>query len=131
MAFSRRNLLLSLPPILLPGLASAAQAGRSQAKRHAKQARKKAKRNQKLARQEVADRNDLAKQRKKDRKFLNQDNVALDKARRRDLDDLTERRQAKTERPVFDANAPADEPKPGIKPVTRGVPGGATEGPNE
>lgn len=116
MAHTRRSLLA-----LLLGCAPAALAGRSQAKRHAREARKQAKRARKGARQEVADRKDLVKRKKQDRRRLNQDNAALDKARRQDLADLTERRKAHTERPVFDANV--EEPKPGVKPMTRGVEG--------
>ena len=117
MVYSRRTLLA-----LLLGLAPAALADRSQAKRHAKQARKQAKRNRKLARQEVAHRNSLAKRHKRDRELLDKDAAALDKARRQDLDDLTARRRAHTERTVFDATAP-EEPKPKLRPATRGVEG--------
>ena len=116
MAYSRRSLLA-----LLLGCAPAALADRSEAKRHAKAARKQAKRTSEAAKRDVADRKSLVQQKKADRKRLNQDNAELEKARRQDLADLTKRRQAHVERPVFDANAPAEEPKPGIQPVTRGV----------
>ena len=118
MPWSRRTLLA-----LLFGCAPAALADRKQAKRHAKQARKRAKRGKELARQEVADRNVLAKRRKQDRKYLNRDNAALDRARRQDLKDLTEFRKAHTKRTVFSSDAPAKEPKPGIRPATRGAEG--------
>jgi hypothetical protein len=117
MACSRRGLLT-----LLLGLAPAAPADRSQAKRSAKESRRRAKETKKRARQEVSDRRANVKERSQDRKFLNRDNAELDKARRQDLADLTKRRQAKTERVVFDATAPP-EPKPEVKPATRGVEG--------
>ncbi len=121
MAFSRRSLVA-----LLLGCAPAALAGRSEAKRAAKQARKKAKRNQKRAKRDLADRNNLADQRKSDRAYLNRDNKALDQARRQDLADLTKRRKAHTKRAVFDADG-AEEPKPEIQAATRGVEAAKTD----
>lgn len=116
MAYSRRMLLA-----LLLGCAPAAVAGRSEAKRHAKEARKQAKRTSEAARRDVADRKSLVRHKNADRKRLNRDNAELEKARRQDLADLTTRRQAHVERPVLDADV--KEPKPGIQPMSRGVEG--------
>jgi len=118
MAYSRRALLS-----LLLAAAPAAFASHSEAKRSAKQARKRAKETKTLANRESSDRKALAKQRDQDRQALNTSNAELDKARRQDLVDLTRRRQAHITRVVMDAPAATGEPKPGIKPVTRGVEG--------
>ena len=115
MGFSRRVLLL-----LFFSSASASFAGHAEAKRHAKEARRQAKETKKLAVRDTSDRKAMAKQHDLDRRALNAGNAELDKARRQDLVDLTRRRQAHVTRPVIDAS-PVEEPKPGIKPVTRGV----------
>jgi hypothetical protein len=117
MAFSRRALLS-----LFFTSAPAALASHAEAKRHAKEARRQAKETKKLAIRDTSDRKAMAKQREVDRRALNVGNAELDKARRQDLVDLTRRRQAHVTRPVVDAS-PVEEPKPGIKPVTRGIDG--------
>jgi hypothetical protein len=97
-------------------------AGHAEAKRAAKQARKRAKETKQLARQDVSDRKASAKRRDQDRYELNANNAELDQSRREDHTDLNRRRQAHITRTVIDT-PPAEEPKPGVHAVARGVEG--------
>jgi hypothetical protein len=112
--FSRRA-LLSLLFAAVPAFA-----GHAEAKRAAKQARKRAKETKSVARQDVSERKASAKQRDQERYRLNQSNAELDKGRRQDHADLNTRRKAHITRTVIDSPK-AEEPKPGIDPVTRNV----------